>query len=374
SRPGEPETVPATPVRPLSFSERRQQLFDKLAGSPQAWVLQLLEATPILIWGEPRSGKSELAQFIALLRLLFVKHEVEVNDPQGHINCWAACFPVYGSNFNYLAIDRRLKAYQDRLGQTPQFPIATIWEDYLHYPEHCPSQSLEPHSFLKSIATEAHKKEEFAILVGQSLPLAPPADAGPPIEDYFIQIRLFAQRSSTGRVVPSGRGFLKGLTQDRNGMPEELEISIPTWMQVRYLIETFPEIENLSQAKTETAPAPSDSDRASQTNRTPIDSPIDVQSPRDSKPFSQPARAESNLSQAATTSKPLSQRLQTIKQFIEFKQQGLNKEDTIFQMWRIAKNDSQQWEDASAMHDRMFEEYRDFIERRRSLDELGDAT
>jgi hypothetical protein len=371
-----PQTVPSanTHIQLPSLNERRQQLFDKLAQSPQSWVLQLLEATPILIWGEPRSGKTELAQFITLLRLLFIEHKVEINDPQGHINHWAACFPVYGSRFNYLAIDRRLKAYQDRLGQTPQFPIATIWEDYLQYPKLCPSQSLEPYSFIKSIATEAHKKEEFAILVGQNKPQGLPAEVETLLERYFIQVRLFAQRSPTGRVIPSGRGFLRGLTQDQNGTPEELEITIPPWMQVRFLIETFPEIEHLSQPKPETATTPPPSDRAAQTPISPIDSPLDVPTPRDSKPLPQPAQTETNLSPATTTSKPLSQRLQTIEQFIRFKQLGLNKEDTIFQMWRIAKNDSQQWEDASAMHDRMLEEYRDFIEYRRSLDELGNAT
>ncbi|MDY6781102.1 MAG: hypothetical protein SW833_00845 [Cyanobacteriota bacterium] len=354
-----------------SFNDRRQQLFDKLAQSPQAWVLQLLEATPILIWGEPRSGKTELAQFIALLRRLFVEHALEANDPQGHLNHWAACFPIYGSRFNYLAIDQRLKAYQDRLGQTPQQAIATIWEDYLQYPDLCPSQSLDPYNFIKSIATEAPKKEEYAILVDRNKLPAAPVEIETLIERSFIQVRLFAQRSATGRVVPSGRGFLRGLTQDRDGVSEEIEIAIPPWMQVRFLLDTFPELERLPQSEPATAPAKSD--RAGSPIDSPVDSPIDVSPPRDSKPLSQASQTESNLSPATTTSKPLSQRLQTIKQFIQFKQQGLSKEDTIYQMWRIAKNDSQQWEDASTMHDRMLEEYRDFIEYRRSLDRLGDV-
>jgi hypothetical protein len=360
------ETVmqPLTQPQASSFQQRQQQLFEKLAHSPQAWVLQLIEATPVLIWGEPRSGKSELAQFIALLRILFVKHEVEVNDPQGHINPWANCFPLYGSNFNYTAIERRLKAYQERLTQTPQFPITTIWEDYPQYIHYCPSQQTGAFNFVKSVATEAHKREEFALLIAQDKPQTTPEETRALLENYFIQIHLFAQRSSTGRVIPAGRGFLKGLTRDRHGTPEEVEISMPQWMQAHYLLEMFPELESIPNVETATPATPRD--RPTQANASSIDS----LGPKDSKPLAQHTQPEPNSLQATATSKPPSQRLQTIKQFIQFKQQGLNKEDTIFQMWRIIKSDSQQWEDASAMHDRMSEEYRDFIEERRSLDEL----
>lgn len=355
---------PQTQLQTLSFQERRQQLFEKLAHSPQTWVLQLLEATPIWIWGEPRSGKSELAQFITLLRVLFVKHEVEVNDPQGHINTWASCFPVYGSNFNYTAIDRRLKAYQERLVQTPQFPIATIWENHLQYPYHCPSQRTEAFNFIQSVAMEAPKKEEFVILVSQDNPQTLSEETPNLLENYFIQLHLFAQRSPTGRAIPSGRGLLKGLTKNKHGIPEEVEIQIPQWMQAHYLLEMFPELERMTDVTAAATPSPRD--RAPRANAASIDSP----SPRDSQPFVQQTQSEPNTFQTTTASKPPSQRLQTIKQFIQFKQQGLNKEDTIFQMWRIIKSNSQQWEDASTMHDRMIEEYKDFIEARRSLDEL----
>ncbi|MBD2580303.1 hypothetical protein [Oscillatoria sp. FACHB-1406] len=366
-----------TQLQPRSFEERRQQLFDKLRHSPQSWVLQLLEATPILIGGEPRSGKTELAQFIALLRVLFVKHEVEVNDPQGHLNAWAPCFPVYGSNFNYTAIDLRLRDYQERLTQTPQYPVTTIWEDCLQYPYHCSSQRTEAFNLIKSTATEALKKEEFAILVSQERPQQVSEEVQNLLENYFVQIHLFAERSSTGRALPSGRGLLRGLTKDIYGMPEQSEIHLPEWMQVRVLLETFPELQSIPSAVKHSHSSPPrdlyprapegirDADRTPRTDTSAIDS----LSPTDSAPFAR-TRPETTSFQAATTSRPPSQRLQTIAQFIRYKQQGLNKEETIYKIWRIVKSASQQWEDASIMHDRMFDEYRDFIEDRRSLDEL----
>ncbi|MGD2181083.1 hypothetical protein [Lusitaniella coriacea] len=348
----EPDPVPPVSSKPessshQSFQERRQQLFDKLVQSPQSWILQLLEATPLLIWGEQQSGKSQLAQFIALLRAIFIDHNLEANDPQGHINHWSICFSLYGSSFNYAAIDRRIQAYYQRLTQTPPCPTTSIWDDCTHYIQHCPSQKIGDLNFIKSVASESQKKAEFPILISQGRPqtaLGESWEIQEMLENHFIQIRLSTQRSATGKAEPAGRGWLKGLINDSQGKPEELEIEIPRWMQASYLLDLFPELER-------------DCARRAMDGK------------RDFEGFSPPApsRVSDRATEIATS---LSQRLQIIKLFIQLQQQDFNKEQTILHIWNIVKDRSQQWEDASAMYDRMLEEYKDFIESKKSLDEL----
>ncbi|MBD2580150.1 hypothetical protein [Oscillatoria sp. FACHB-1406] len=241
--------ITPTPTKYGDFEQRRAHLFQSLANSPQAWILQLLEATPVLIWGEQQSGKTELAQIIALLRMVFLFHAVEVADPHGHINEWLPCFPVFGSEFDYDAIDARLVAYRERLKSSPHAkqPITTIWDEFTQYAENCTCQKTKEFDFIKSIIAESQKKDEFPIAISHGrTQTAKGGTTGTDemFENGFIQIHLLAQRNATGRAMPSGRGFLKGLTKDANGKPEQIAIALPSWLRAAALYQYFPEINN----------------------------------------------------------------------------------------------------------------------------------
>ncbi|MBE9117213.1 hypothetical protein IQ249_15035 [Lusitaniella coriacea LEGE 07157] len=229
------------------FEQRRLQLFQYLANSPSAWILQLLEATPVLIWGEQQSGKTELAQIIALLRMLFLFHSVEVSDPHEHLNSWLPCFSVFGSDFDYEAIDARLVAYRKRLKSNPyqKQPITTIWDEFTQYEENCTCQKTKEFDFIKSVTAESQKTDEFPILISHGrTKTAKGGTTGTDemFENGCIQIHLLAQRSVTGRAIPSGKGFLKGLSKDANGKPEQFSIEIPAWLRAMALYQYFPEI------------------------------------------------------------------------------------------------------------------------------------
>jgi hypothetical protein len=245
-----------------NFEQRRAQLYNYLSNSPGAWLLQLLEATPILIWGEQRSGKTELAQIIALLRKIFFFHCVEINDPHAHINSWLPCFPVFGGEFDYDAIDSRLIAYQKRLktGIEEKKPITTIWDEFTQYAENCTCQKTQQFDFIKSIAAESQKKEEYPILISHgrtSTAKGGTTGTSEMFENGFIQIHLLAQRSPTGRAMPSGKGFLKGLSKDANGRPQQIAVSLPPWLRAISLYRYFPEIHPIARARASEPPLPS---------------------------------------------------------------------------------------------------------------------
>ncbi|MEA5468622.1 hypothetical protein [Spirulina sp. 06S082] len=54
-----------------SSRDRLQALWDFLL-TQHPWLIQLLEATPVIIWGEQRSGKSTLADCVAFFGALNV--------------------------------------------------------------------------------------------------------------------------------------------------------------------------------------------------------------------------------------------------------------------------------------------------------------
>lgn len=252
-------TTAHLPTSHWDFEQRRLQLFQYLASSKTAWILQLLEATPLFIWGEQRSGKSELAQIVALLRMIFLFHTIEICDPHGHINEWLPCFPIYGGDFDYDAIDERLVAYKERLkgALNGKQPITSIWDEFTQYAEHCTCQKSKEFDFFKSVASESQKKEEFPILISHgrtSTAKGGTTGTDEMFENGFIQIHLLAQRTPTGRAVPSGKGFLKGLTKDANGRPEQFAIALPSWLRAAALYQYFPEICNPALSPQPSAP------------------------------------------------------------------------------------------------------------------------
>ena len=232
------------PTPSLPYRDRLQALWDFLLAQ-HPWLIQLLEATPVIIWGEQRSGKSTLADCVALLRTLLVGHRVRVYDPHAHLNAWSECFYIAAKN--YSEIDKGIGEYRQRLSlkANEKTAITTIWDEFTQYQENCNSQKTGDFDFVKSVLSESDKNDEFPLLLshGNTLTcLGGTSGTSSMIERGGVMIQCFAQRGVTGRAMPAGKILLKGLDKDERGKTIECALALPEWLRPDNILRLFPEL------------------------------------------------------------------------------------------------------------------------------------
>jgi hypothetical protein len=240
------------------FEQRKQQLWQRLRAET-AWLLQLIERTPLLIWGPQRSGKSTLAKVIAILRKLFVGHAIEVADPQAHRNRWPGCFVVYGSNRNYAAIGDRLMAYYARIAQQQASPTTSIWDEFTSY-EGWVDGDYKPYAcgFVKSVLSESQAANEFAILLAHGRTqgyLGGSKGTKEAREKGLVEIEAIPEFTDTGRAYPSGRYILANFHKDEMNRVQDYPVLLPDWLQIETLLKGFPELD-FSEASSSKDPDP----------------------------------------------------------------------------------------------------------------------
>lgn len=225
----------------IPFEQRRKWLWD-LFESQLPWFLQLLESTPILIYGEQRSGKSQPALALLAIRKLFLGHEWEICNPHGHLEKWPEIgkfIPVYGGQHNYREINSRIVAYNQRL-QSKDASHSVLWDEFTRYKGNCNSEEL-----LKSFLGESAKTNQFPIIVShgntQELLGGTKGTCGL-IQQGCVQLFVFGKKNSIGKTVPSGKGVLTGIEKDSKGEPISIEVDIPKWLQGDWILSIFPEI------------------------------------------------------------------------------------------------------------------------------------
>ncbi|NEP41820.1 MAG: hypothetical protein F6K35_22335, partial [Okeania sp. SIO2H7] len=207
---------------------RTKKLWSKIENSTCEWLLQLLLTKPLLVWGEQCSGKTKFAGFLAMLRILFFKHQVSVADPHSHQNEWPHLFEVYGREYNYGQINSRLTAYYQRL-KGGSLPHTSIWDEVTNYAENCEEKLAG--RFLKSILSDVRKPPEFPILLSHSNTLSSLGGGKGGIKKMqvrgLVEVNLRAKRDRLGNLEPALKGTIKGLKVDDRGeavvRPIELE-------------------------------------------------------------------------------------------------------------------------------------------------------
>lgn len=235
--------APKPPAMPDENDERVQEVWDKLNGPGCEWLMQLLLTKPLLIWGEQCSGKTSFASFLALLRIIFFGHQISVSDPHAHQNNWPIPFEVYGSEYNYNAINSRLVAYYQRL-KGGSLAHTSIWDEVTQYQENCdPSLSGR---FLKSILSDVRKPPEFPILLSHGNTLSALGGGKGGIKTMqargLVEVNLRAMRDRMGNLKPALRGHVRGLDLNEKGEPTQQPIALEVWMQPKYLLQLFPEL------------------------------------------------------------------------------------------------------------------------------------
>lgn len=229
--------------RSLPFEQRRQWLWQLLA-KETPWFLQLLEATPILFYGQQRAGKSQPALALLIARRLFLSHEWEIVSPHGHLENWfeiGQIIPLYGSSNDYIAINQRIDSYYQRVKNNDNLPYSVLWDELTRYKDNCDSEEL-----LLSFLSESQKSNQFPILVSHgntSNLLGGTKGTCEAIRQGVVQLYILGQRGETGRIQPTGRATVIGLTKDAKGEPDSFPVKIPTWLQGNQFLSWFPELQ-----------------------------------------------------------------------------------------------------------------------------------
>ena len=245
--PNSPSPSPS-PIAPKKGDKRLEELWQQLNSPGAEWVVRLLQPGPLLIWGGQSSSKTTTANFIALLRVLFCAHKVEVNDPHAHLNNWAKLFPIYGQNCNYRQIEQRLSAYYNRVKNPTGKPYTAIWDEVTQYAENC-SEDLAGR-FLKSILADTRKIKEHPILLSHNNTLGALAGGKGGAKQMqiegLVELHLFNKRGTYGDLAPAMRGILSGLELDKKGNPIEQPVQLFEWMTADYLYQLCPELQQQS--------------------------------------------------------------------------------------------------------------------------------
>ncbi|MGL5081858.1 MAG: hypothetical protein ACRC8A_10265 [Microcoleaceae cyanobacterium] len=224
---------------------RLHRLRQQLEAPEYEWLSQLVLAKPLLIWGNQCSGKTSLAGFLALLRMVVLGHSVSVVDPYAHQNAWPLVFEVHGANYDYRAVDQCLAAYHQRL-RFSTTAHTSIWDEVTQYSEHCnPRRAAQ---FFQGIDQDWRRSSEFPILLSQanrSEVLGKDPGVRKPKPRRFVDINLPSYRDWLGNLRPTLRGIVTGLRVTAFGEPISQSIDLEPWMQPEYLLTTFPELQLL---------------------------------------------------------------------------------------------------------------------------------
>jgi hypothetical protein len=228
-------------------------------------IIRLLKALPLIVWGAQRSGKSSFVKFLCILRQLFLGHIIEVctphatKDPKNEaLDYWFHFTKVYGYKGDYEAIGQRIVTYYNRIKAPGKDPITCVWDEYSQYVERIQIYESESKNkiyignLIKSFGCEAQKMQNYPIIISHgntSTFTGNSTGTKQTREEGFVSIKLLHQRNPLGDISPAGKGFVKGLEYDRHGKPVTVHFDVPEWLRPEYLIEVFPELNQMEQAK-----------------------------------------------------------------------------------------------------------------------------
>ncbi len=233
---------------------RKLQLFRELNTPETSWLLQLIIAVPVNLIGAQGSGKSTFAQYLLLLRRIFLNLDVEVVDPHAHQNSWVSEFKVYGHYQNFDLVKERIKAFIDRQKYTEndnksRKPTSIIvFDETSTYAEGVDDPKLMT-KLMKGVMTEASKTGTLVVIIthGDTNAMFGNAKGMSKVrEEGMVKVFLHSinDKSKLGKKTPKLTGHIVGLQTDPNtNEPLTQHINLLPFMQPEYLLERFPELD-----------------------------------------------------------------------------------------------------------------------------------
>lgn len=240
----EPGEVDFGKITRLPFEERKSWLVDYLAEYKLEYLLKLLQATPIAIFGLERCGKNTFACTVAALRRVFFPMPMIACSPHRNAdNPFPAFFQTVGYDeaANYRAIAAHLKGVRRWVELGDTMPVTTLWDESSSY--QMKFDKADQHllnGFTLFCMTECAKHEKFQIIMasGTTNTCLPGAD-GTARDRNKGMIGVFRQvkTDAFGRKSPSPRIEIEGISSDLG----KQEFVFPSWMNARWVLSAFPE-------------------------------------------------------------------------------------------------------------------------------------
>lgn len=222
-----------------SQATAKQDLLNRLKIECPA-LLKLVKSHPIRAVGAQRTGKTTLVKKLALLRLLLLpKHQLIASTPHYEPdNAYPSLFKTVGNDRgrrDYAAISREWSAMANRIAQSKQSSITTVWDEFGLMDQVMEEEQVA--TVLTSSLREASKHGEYPIFIchGETAAFLPGAKG-------LVTVFL----SSTVRVETIGE-----LIEDKDGLDEmrptgkfritwldgsKDEGQIPSWLTEELLI------------------------------------------------------------------------------------------------------------------------------------------
>lgn len=245
----EPGEVDFALIRQLPWEERKEWLFGYLAEHKCEYLFRLLEATPIIIYGMERCGKSTLAYTIAALRRIYfpqpfvgcIPNRNPDNPPPPFVQ-WVGFHPESGSD--HRAIANVVRSLYELVSKGDVAPVTYIWDELSKYEfnfDPADRSLLDAFTLFCMSETEKHCKYQILIASGMTNDCLPGSEGTAKYRGSgTIGISRFAQLLSYGKKQPSELIEIEGMFNSP-GDTGKKTFTFPKWLNAGWILSAFPE-------------------------------------------------------------------------------------------------------------------------------------
>lgn len=220
----------------------KEHLWEMCRDHEGGWLISILEM-PLLIYGPPGSYKSSLASCIAMLRMAFKSHAVEVIDPHYALNqgdAWATLseleIPGYGEDNNYQIIAQQIEALFARMdtARANKPWVTTIVDEFTRY-GFVAEVKNQARDLIFRMIQDGRKAHEAVIIISHNNTIATVGNQGglkAMIGSSLVEINLRATNRN-GSPIPAFEGTITCAAG------EAIPITLPKWIDPKFLLDNY---------------------------------------------------------------------------------------------------------------------------------------
>ena len=235
------------------FEQRKRKLWAMLQHAcPQ--LLGILEATPLRLIGEPRSGKTTLAKTLALLRMLFLDAPAEAWSPddesQEEID-WPPSFEVYGrkeGRSDYPGIELRIASFLELIECGDRSPRSYVLDEFGSYSLGIDGSTIARLVKVSLMRAAKHGKYLSIVLHGKTRAFYGDVPGISEVFAGYPTIEFIPHRDERGRACPANEIYVT------NAGGGEGEIMLPVWLNPEQILLWFPELSSITSPLTDSSP------------------------------------------------------------------------------------------------------------------------